>query len=70
MEDTASSKVTQLVSGRGSLMPVSPKHLGVHRAGLKSPLWVKEVLLSVLNEKGCPVAGVGHLTLKNASLQP
>lgn len=51
-------------------MPVSLKPLGVHRAGLKSPLWVKEVLLSVLNEKGCPVAGVGHLTLKNASLQP
>ena len=46
-------------------MPVSHKPLGVHGAGLKSPLWV--VVSSALNEKGCPVASMGHWTLKNAS---
>ena len=51
-------------------MLVSYESLGVHGAGLKSPHWVNEVLFSVLWERGCPETGVGHLTLKNASLNP
>ena len=51
-------------------MLVSYESLGVHGAGLKSPHWVSEVLFSVLWERGCPETGVGHLTLKNASLNP
>lgn len=51
-------------------MLVSHEPLGVHRDGLKSPHWVNEVLFFVLWERGCPETDVGHLTLKNASLNP
>lgn len=51
-------------------MLVSFEPLRVHGAGLKSPRWVNEVLFSVLWERGSPETGVGHLTLKNASLNP
>lgn len=51
-------------------MSVSHEPLGVHRAGLKSPHWVNEVLFFVLWERGCPETDVGHLTLKNASQNP